>query len=143
MVGAQQGSKGNKGPKEKPKMQPTKRALEVTLEQIYQGGEVPLFHERARVCETCEGKGGKNVTKCPKCKGEGAVVKMAQVAPGMYTQMEENCQDCEGMGDVFGEGGKCETCEGRHIVKKSVDLKVPLPKGVPSNHVITLEGEGN
>ena len=77
-----------KGSKELPKMQPTKRALEVTLDKLYSGGTVPLPHERARKCEKCEGKGGINVTQCSDCKGEGVIMKMAQVGPGMYTQVE-------------------------------------------------------
>ena len=35
---------GSKQNKEKPKMQPTKKALDVTLEQLYKGGNVPMFH---------------------------------------------------------------------------------------------------
>jgi hypothetical protein len=35
---------GSKKNKEKPKMQPTKKALDVTLEQLYKGGNVPMFH---------------------------------------------------------------------------------------------------
>lgn len=38
------------------------------------------------MCEVCDGKGGPDVKKCSECKGEGAVVKMVQVAPGMYAQ---------------------------------------------------------
>jgi DnaJ homolog subfamily A member 2 len=131
------------GGQQQPKMQPTKRELEVPLEKLYTGGTVNLPHERARVCDVCEGRGGTDVKKCPECKGEGAVVKMVQVGPGMYAQAEENCKPCNGMGDIFGEGGKCETCEGRRIVKKAVELDVPVPPGAPAGHVITLEGEGN
>ena len=63
---------------------------------------------------------------------------MMQVAPGMYTQAEVNCENCKGMGDIFGEGGKCTSCEGRKIVKKGIDLQVPIPAGAPANHVITI-----
>lgn len=46
-------SRPNKKGQEKPKMQPTKRALELTLEQMYNGGTVPLHHEHARLCASC------------------------------------------------------------------------------------------
>ena len=49
---------------------------------------MPLFHERARICDVCEGKGGKDVKKCSDCKGQGAVVKMVQVGPGMFAQSQ-------------------------------------------------------
>ena len=42
------------------------------------------------------------------------------------------------MGDIFGESGKCETCEGRKIVKKGVDLEIPIPPGIASGHAITI-----
>ena len=52
-----------------PKMQPMKRELPVDLEQLYTGGKTTLFHERARKCGVCDGKGGTDVTKCSGCKG--------------------------------------------------------------------------
>jgi DnaJ family protein A protein 2 len=65
--GGQQKGKGKTA--EKPKMQPTKRVLDVTLEKIYTGGVVELHHERARLCGSCDGRGGENIKKCPICKG--------------------------------------------------------------------------
>lgn len=44
---------GKKGNKQKPKMQPMKKGLAVTLEQLYIGDKVPMFQERARVCDIC------------------------------------------------------------------------------------------
>lgn len=44
--------------REMPKVKPTKKALEVTLEQVYNGAMVKVNHERTRCCETCKGKGG-------------------------------------------------------------------------------------
>ena len=81
---------------QKPKMQATKKALEVTLEQAYKGDTIEVEHSRARVCAECEGKGGKNVTKCKTCKGQGAVMKMFEMGPGMYGQAAQKCEDCEG-----------------------------------------------
>lgn len=91
----------NKKVVEKPKMQPTKRALELTLEQMYNGGTVPLRHEHARLCASCEGKGGENVKKCPICKGQGGVMQLVQMGPGMYSQVEKDCDNCKGKGDLF------------------------------------------
>ena len=132
------GKQQAKGFKQKPKFQPMKKQIQVSLEKLYTGGNMPLFHERARMCDVCDGKGGTDVVKCSQCKGNGAVVKMVQVGPGMYAQAEQDCTNCKGMGDIFGEGGKCATCEGRKIVKKGVDLQIPIPAGAPSGHQITI-----
>lgn len=87
MFGNQQ--KPGKKNDQKPKMQPTKRVLEVSLEKIFAGGAVELHHERARLCESCAGRGGENIKKCPICKGQGGVVQLVQMAPGMYSQAEK------------------------------------------------------
>ena len=52
--------------------------------------------ERYRNCEECDGKGGQNVQKCAKCKGQGTVQKLVQLGPGMYTQSSQRCGDCKG-----------------------------------------------
>lgn len=139
--GGQRGRGG--GRKEMPKVKPTKKALEVTLEQIYNGEMVKVKHERTRCCEACNGKGGENVKSCPACKGKGRVVKMYQMGPGMYQQVQKNCDDCGGEGEIIAEGGKCKTCKGQKILNKIKTFDVPLEKGAFHGHGITLSGEGN
>lgn len=56
---------------------------------------------RNRICEPCDGKGGKNVNKCSKCKGQGVVTKMVQLGPGMYSQSQAECRDCNGTGETM------------------------------------------
>ena len=54
-------------------MKPTKKALEVTLEQVYNGAMLKVPVERQRCCEACKGKGGEGVRTCTGCKGKGRV----------------------------------------------------------------------
>lgn len=56
---------------------------------------------RTRCCEPCEGKGGKNVTKCTTCKGTGVVTKLIQLGPGMYSQSQAHCTTCKGQGEIM------------------------------------------
>ena len=49
------------GPKQMQKVQATKKPLNITLEQIYNGELAKIKHKRTRCCEACHGKGGKNV----------------------------------------------------------------------------------
>jgi DnaJ-class molecular chaperone len=51
---------------------------------------------RYRVCVDCDGKGGKNPVKCEKCKGNGVVIKMVQLGPGIMTQAQSKCDACDG-----------------------------------------------
>lgn len=81
------------GPKKgKPKL----IELEVTLEDIYNGAMKEIKITRNRICEPCDGKGGKEVTKCTKCKGVGVVTRLVQLGPGMYSQSQGKCPDCDG-----------------------------------------------
>ena len=59
---------------------------------------IKTTHKRTRCCEACNGKGGKNVEKCSTCKGKGRVMKMFQMGPGMYQQVQQNCDKCKGEG---------------------------------------------
>ena len=88
-------STANRGPV---KVKATQKLLEVDLENIYNGQMMKVTHKRTRCCEACNGKGGKNIEKCSTCKGKGRVVKMFQMGPGMYQQVQQNCDKCNGEG---------------------------------------------
>ena len=93
------GGGGRRGGKaEMPKVKPTKKGLEITLENIYNGEMLKIKHTRTRCCQGCQGKGGKNVEKCKTCKGNGKVVQMFQMGPGMYQQVQKTCDKCSGQG---------------------------------------------
>jgi len=62
------------------------KEMEVTLEEVYNGGMKKFKHERYRLCEACDGQGGEGVEHCTKCKGKGRIMKMIQLGPGMYQQ---------------------------------------------------------
>lgn len=64
------------GRREMQKVKATKKALEVTLEQVYNGAVIKVTHERTRCCETCKGKGGEGVRTCTGCKGRGRVMQV-------------------------------------------------------------------
>lgn len=46
------------GQKQVQKVQATKKALDVTLENIYNGDLLKIPHKRTRCCDKCGGKGG-------------------------------------------------------------------------------------
>lgn len=89
----------------------------MTLEEIYHGAMRNIKISRDRICEPCEGKGGKNVVKCTKCKGTGVVTKMVQLGPGMYSQSQGRCVDCGGMGETMKEEDRCPNCKGKKVIK--------------------------
>lgn len=80
-----------KGPAQKPKSQPLKQLLELTLEQVYNGETINTSVKRYRLCKGCNGAGGADVKKCTECKGRGQVVRMIPLGPGMMQQIAQPC----------------------------------------------------
>lgn len=52
------------------------KEMEITLDEVYNGGMKKFPHERYRLCERCDGAGGEGVEVCGKCKGKGRIMKM-------------------------------------------------------------------
>lgn len=76
MFGGRGGMGGGGGRKQRRKVKPTEREVEVTLEDIYTGKMVKLDHDKTILCEECRGKGGEDVQSCKDCNGQGSVIKM-------------------------------------------------------------------
>jgi DnaJ-class molecular chaperone len=79
----------------------------------------------------------------PCGSGKIKVMQMYQMGPGMYQQVQKNCDVCQGEGEIIAEGAKCKTCQGKKIIHKEKVLEVPIDRGIPHGHTITLNGEGN
>lgn len=125
-----------------PKVKPTKKRLDITLEEAYTGCVKKIPLKRSRCCETCKGKGGSDAKTCTTCKGKGAVVKVIQMGP-MIQQVQQHCPNCRGEGTIVEEKNKCKTCKGAKTIEKEKTLEVAVEKGTPNENVITLNGEGD
>lgn len=84
------GGRGGRGPQRDAgpkKGKPVQYPLKVTLEEIYNGKQSKIAVNRERICNSCDGLGGKAgaVQKCTTCKGRGIVTKMQMLGPGMYS----------------------------------------------------------
>jgi len=138
------GGGGHRGSsKQARKNKAVKKELRVTLENAYNGDLIKLAHACTRVCSGCDGKGGKNERICPGCKGKGVVEKLLQLGPGMFQQLRTHCSECGGEGKSVNEKDKCKKCKGEKIVQTNKTLEVPIEKGLPERHVITMHGEGD
>jgi molecular chaperone DnaJ len=54
---------------------------------------------------------------------------------------EAVCDVCHGEGEIISD--PCPTCKGKGRVRKEKKITVSVPKGVDSNNVIPLRGQGN
>lgn len=105
------------GPRKGPSIQ---HPLKVSLEDLYNGKTVKLAVNRkvivgeSKVCETCG--------------GQGAVMEVRQLGPGMITQMQRACSACQGQGTT------AKTKSERQV------LEVHVEKGAQHNQKISFRG---
>lgn len=142
MFGGGGGRRQPAGPK---KGKPVQYPLKVTLEEIYNGKQTKIKVNRERICNKCDGRGGKEgaVAKCGACKGRGMVTKMQMLGPGMYSQSSGPCDDCRGKGEVIDEKHKCKTCNGKKVCKEQKVLEAEIDKGSPNGQQYTFHGEAD
>lgn len=93
--GGRRGGRGGRDGKRKGKdaMHP----LDVSLEDLFNGRTVKLAVTRDVFCSDCSGsgaQGGASESDCRDCRGTGMVTRIAQMGPGMITQMSSPCGAC-------------------------------------------------
>ena len=102
--------------------------LSVTLKDLYLGKTTKLAIQKNIICNTCNGVGGSpgSVQTCNRCRGQGFEVKLRPLGPGMMQQIQVQCEQCQGQGEVFDEKNRCKTCMGRKVVPERKILEVRL-----------------
>jgi molecular chaperone DnaJ len=116
--------------------------LEIELEDSAFGHEKTIQINKKVICESCDGSGAKggNFKKCDKCNGHGRVL-MEQRTPFGTIRQERVCNQCEGIGEIAKE--ECDKCNGRGVHDVTKTVKVSLPSGIDTGHVLRVKGEGN
>lgn len=105
------------GPKKGPSLN---HPLKVSLEDLYNGKTVKLAINRKVIV------GDSN--ECGSCRGQGVVMEMRQIGPGMITQTQRACSDCDG------QGYRAKTKNERKVVEVHVE------KGAGDKQKITFRG---
>lgn len=137
------GGMQSRGPK---KGENVVHSLRVTLEDLYKGKMSKLAIIRNRVCKACDGVGATRrdgVSSCSTCDGRGVQVTLSQIGPGMVQQVQSNCRNCRGTGEVIVERYRCPACAGDKVSKERKVLEVYVDKGMSHNQKITFSGEAN
>ena len=116
--------------------------VEITLEESFAGGERTISIPRIETCETCSGSGAEPGTKpqtCVQCGGTGQVKQTQNTFFGVMQTMGP-CPRCQGRGQIV--PSPCKACSGRGRIRKTRELKVPIPAGVDDRDQMPLRGEG-
>lgn len=117
--------------------------MDLTFEEAMKGAQKEVHVTSEAVCSTCKGTGAKDSSSkktCTKCNGAGRVRVQRQTMFGSMMS-EAVCDVCHGEGEIISD--PCPTCKGKGRVRKEKKITVSVPKGVDSNNVIPLRGQGN
>lgn len=118
--GGGHGARQPQGPRKGPSVN---HPIKVSLEDLYNGKTVKLAVNRKVVVG--------DVKTCDRCGGQGAVMEVRQIGPGMITQMQATCTDCAGQGNT------ATTKNERKI------LEVHIDKGMQHNAKVSFLGAGD
>lgn len=105
----------SRGPRKGPAVN---HPIKVSLEDLYNGKTIKLAVNRKVIVG--------EVRECPKCGGQGAVMEVRQIGPGMITQMQRQCPQCNG------QGNDAKTKNERKV------LEVHIDKGMKNNQKIVF-----
>ncbi len=110
--------------------------LDLTLEEAINGTNVKIGVKTLVCCKICNGLGTKgDVQICKTCKGLGNV----RIQQGFFT-IQQSCPKCNGEGNIVKD--YCKNCMGDGRIEENVVLSVKIPLGVDTGDKIRLNGKG-
>eukprot|EP00767_Chilomastix_cuspidata_P007848 gnl/Chilomastix_cuspidata/871.p1 GENE.gnl/Chilomastix_cuspidata/871~~gnl/Chilomastix_cuspidata/871.p1 ORF type:complete len:421 (-),score=224.54 gnl/Chilomastix_cuspidata/871:568-1830(-) len=142
MTGGGGRSRARSGPK---KGKDLAVAVDITLEEAYEGTRREVQIERKERCDKCAGTGSTKegaTQKCKTCGGRGVVIQMQRMGM-MIQQTQTYCPDCHGKGEIIDPKHVCKACKGKKFVAATHTFPVELPGGVPHGEKIEHYGEGH
>ncbi|KAF9939414.1 DnaJ- protein scj1 [Mortierella alpina] len=118
--------------------------LEVTLEELYSGKSIEIEVSKQIVCPHCSGSGARSsedVVTCSTCQGQGVRIVKHMLAPGMFQQFRQTCDQCGGQGKTI--RAHCPVCEGTKVQRGSEQLTVVIEPGLADGSTIVFDREAD
>ena len=99
--------------------------------------------EKQIICEKCSGSGSEDGERdtCHKCKGHGMVVQKHMLAPGIFQQMQMQCDACGGKGSTVKHA--CKACGGARVVRAEEAYELHVEPGMPRGVRVNYENEAD
>ena len=115
----------------------------VPLRDFYNGHTTEFQLEKQQICEECEGSGSADgqVDTCSSCGGHGVKIQKHMLAPGIFQQVQVNCDQCGGQGKTIKH--KCPVCSGSRVVRKVNTFSLVIDKGAPKGQRINYENDAD
>ena len=117
--------------------------IEITFEDAAFGCEREITYSRIETCASCGGSGAKEGSEpetCTYCNGRGTV-RTQQNFMGMTMQSTQPCPKCGGQGKIVKD--PCTTCKGKGKVRRNKTVKVKVPAGIDDGQSFRVRDEGN
>ncbi len=118
-------------------------AVEISLQEAFEGVTRTIEYEAVVTCNTCSGSGaepGTSLVSCGQCGGAGAV-RTVQRSPFGQIVREAVCPGCSGAGQT--PEVPCGDCSGQGRVQSTLTVEVDIPAGIDNGQRIRLSGRGS
>ncbi|KAG0146462.1 hypothetical protein CROQUDRAFT_657264 [Cronartium quercuum f. sp. fusiforme G11] len=118
--------------------------MEVELADIYIGRSIDFEINRRVICPLCKGTGARNpsdVQECGTCGGHGVRIVRHQLGPGIFQQVQMQCDACGGQGKKIAH--RCTKCNGEQTIESINSLTIDLDRGAPDGYEEVFEGEAD
>ncbi|KAK8139086.1 DnaJ-related protein SCJ1 [Apiospora sp. TS-2023a] len=115
----------------------------VSLRDFYNGRDTEFQWDKQQICEECDGTGSQDgqVDVCGHCGGHGIRIIKHQLAPGMFQQIQTQCDACGGRGKTIKH--KCPVCNGNRVLRKPTTVAIKIERGAARDSKIVYENEAD
>lgn len=112
--------------------------LRIEFDEAAFGASKSIDFNRAELCDTCKGSGGKDGSEpvtCATCKGTG------QIRSGSgFMVTVRTCTTCGGSGQTIKD--PCGTCSGSGRVRRKRTANFTIPPGADDGQIFVMNGQG-
>lgn len=118
--------------------------MEVNLSDMYSGANIDFMVNKRILCDHCRGSGAassSDIHTCSGCNGAGVKIVRQQIFPGMFSQAQVTCNECNGRGKVIKK--VCPHCKGHKVLDHTQHYTLEVPRGMSEGQEVVFEGEGD
>ncbi|KNH05623.1 chaperone DNAJ protein [Perkinsela sp. CCAP 1560/4] len=119
-------------------------AVQIALEDVYNGKTHQVTLKKQKLCKSCRGTGAASKADfhvCSTCKGEGIILKQMNLGGMFIQQVQQQCPSCDGRGKTIKK--KCASCKGVGVMSGDHTLELEIERGAPENTTLNFEMEGD
>jgi molecular chaperone DnaJ len=114
--------------------------VQMSLIDILKGATKRVNYTKQDKCDSCDGKGGQDVSICNTCNGAGHVTQVMRTPAGIMQQVGV-CPNCSGEGKSIKT--PCNKCHGSGTMTKNETVNVTISAGSYNGQQLPLNGAGN